>query len=267
MTQDDSKLAIPDNRDPEVSAAMVNTLLEAARRLGVNDAPDLLARAGIDPAQVAEADSRIPFSRQEALWELVVEASGDPCFGLNMGIQSQLADLSLLGYIGASCATLGQALDSLELYQNLLGEGGALRIERSAGQTRIFYDPVHPRLPITWHRVCWVMATNVSSGRWLVGADFSPSELRFAAPEPPDSPRAQADLEAFFLCPVSFGAGRNTLVYDSAADDIPLPHASHATLKLMKQRADALLEQLGAADSTAVAVAGPVVGPAGEWRA
>ncbi|MBM9994976.1 AraC family transcriptional regulator ligand-binding domain-containing protein [Pseudomonas aeruginosa] len=63
---------------------------------------------------------RIPIEQWWELLEQLAETSGDPLVGLRVGRHARLQDAGVLGYLAASCATLGEALQRMQHYQALL---------------------------------------------------------------------------------------------------------------------------------------------------
>jgi len=231
----------------EVSVSMAQTVLETSRQLGVDDSGMLLKKAGIDPRLLSQSENRIPFRLHEQLWLAAVAETGDAHFGLKLGINSQPASHSALGYIAMNSATIGEALDAAKQYQKLSGEGGELFVRRDERYTMISYDPVNPELDITHQRVSGVLASQLTLGRWLAGDSFQPQKVCFSAATPADI----APYQALFRCPVQFNASKNQITYLRSVDQLPIPLASHEMLQLMKQRADVIIERLAGATTVA----------------
>lgn len=219
---------------------MVKVVLEAVARYGTCDPLPLLRTAGIDPAQANVEGARVSFESQERLWQAAWEASDDPCFGLRTGINIQVGNYALLGFISMNCATIRDALDATEEYQAIIGGGGTVLIERNREHTCYSFTPVNAHKPITHQRVCTSLAACFSLLGWLTGDNFTPIRALFTAPRPADT----APYTEFFRCPVAFDQDCNLLEFSSSVDGIPIPHASGDILTLLKQRADTLLQQL-----------------------
>lgn len=231
----------------EVSVSLVKTVLETARSLGISNTGLLLKQAGIDPDLLSESENRIPFALHEKLWQAAVTQTGDAHFGLKLGIQTQPASHSVLGYIMTNSATIGEALDATEKYQVLSGEGGKLCVKRDRRYTTTSYAPINSEKGISHQRVCGVLAAQVNLGRWLVGDSFQPEKVCFTVATLADP----APYEELFRCPVQFGARQNRVTYPRSVDQLPIPLASHDMLKLMKQRADAVIRRLATTNTMA----------------
>lgn len=76
-----------------------------------HDPRPLLRTAGIDPAQLQDANLRIPLERMSALWRAVERTTGDPAFGLEVAAHSLPTDFHGLLFALQSSATVGEALE------------------------------------------------------------------------------------------------------------------------------------------------------------
>ena len=102
-----------------------------AQRLAVEP---MLARAGLDADTLSRKGARIPFAAHVALLEHAAAAARDLCFGLHLGAALHPRDLGLVGYLGASAATLGDVLGVAAKYRRLITEGTRV-VGRDGGRT------------------------------------------------------------------------------------------------------------------------------------
>lgn len=68
----------------------------------------------------ATRNERMPIEKWWELLDVLAKVNGDPAVGLRVGQYAQTQDIGVLGYLAASCATLGQALQRLQRFQLLL---------------------------------------------------------------------------------------------------------------------------------------------------
>src|SRR6056297_2327247 len=66
---------------PSASVHYLQSLMHVMAELGL-DGHDVLARAGLDPAQLQHPDNRVPFDVLLRAWHLAIDESGEPAPGL-----------------------------------------------------------------------------------------------------------------------------------------------------------------------------------------
>src|SRR5690606_13994953 len=89
-------------QDHSILSALVAAVLDAARAIGL-DADAIAAEAGIDPACLADPDSRVPLAHDIKMWEAI---SRRPV-GLELGAQLGLHGLGVVGYAMRHHGTVG----------------------------------------------------------------------------------------------------------------------------------------------------------------
>ena len=224
----------------EVSVSLTRAIVETLRALGDRDPESALDEAGIAPELLARPENRVPFEKQQALWEVAARRSAAPSFGLHFARSIQPASFGLVGYMAMNCGNIDECFEATVRYQSLAGQGGDFTLQRGADTTILNYRPVNPGHPSTPHRVVGLLAANVSFGRWLVGAAYRPVMVEFEF----DIPGEQEEYREFFACPVRFGRDGNRLRFAAAVGQLGIPNASEELLLLLSERAERLLRML-----------------------
>ncbi len=221
-----------------VSASLTQAILHAAERLGL-PRPELLAACGLQEAQLADPDGRIPFATQECLWQQLQQRLPQAEPGLAIGLQLTPSPFSVLGYLLLSCRTLGEALEAAQRYQRLVGEGGELRLEEQAGVLSVSYHPRNPGHPANRPRILALLAGWVQLMRpALKDLQLLGVHLAHAAP---------ADLSAYhtcFACPLHFDSRDYALLLPASLRQAELSQANPSLQYLLRQHAEALLTRL-----------------------
>src|SRR5262249_31477264 len=92
----------------------------------------LLNRVGIEPADFANPDTRIPHRTAIELLEAGLATRQDPAIGLQAGSLAEPCDLDVLEYAARSRPTLGDALSCIARYYRLMhGAAEFLLIEQA----------------------------------------------------------------------------------------------------------------------------------------
>ena len=157
--------------------------LRHAEHLGVATAP-ALAAAGITAGQLDDNSLRLPVEAHERLLEYFCEHSGDLLFGLNSARFVLPNSWSVLGYITMNCATLGEVMNLIILFELLVGDMGTSRAEMVGEQVRLIWNCRHQQPRIRRHMVENVLASWLVYARWIAYTELSPSHLFFEHPLP-----------------------------------------------------------------------------------
>jgi AraC-like DNA-binding protein len=122
-----------------VSMRVVRTLVDAVAQSGVPQA-DFLRAAGLDLERFSQTDARLPRSELFRLFELALEVTGDPAFGLH-SIEHMASDaLNPIGALVVHSATLREALNVIQEFRGLLGDEASFRIEEEDGKALVRVD-------------------------------------------------------------------------------------------------------------------------------
>lgn len=169
-----------------VLARFVANLLAFAAKTGLNRAR-LMLGAGLTDAELRAPDSRVPFSKFVALWQLIARLSSpsDPEFGVRWGASLRVRDWGLLGYAMSYSETLASALRRLARYSPILADGLHLELQPSDSNHRVTVS-VSDALPGAGlpYPVVGRLAALVAACREITGVDVIPSEVTVAYPQP-----------------------------------------------------------------------------------
>ena len=146
-----------DPRHASVSASLTQAILHAASRLGL-DRAGLLAASGLDASQLDNPDARVPLLAQQQLWATIEQQLGGVEAGLQIGAALAPGQFSVLGYLLQSSPTLSAALQAVQRYQRLAGEGGEFSLQAEGECLWLVYRAVQPEQAATRTRVLALMA-------------------------------------------------------------------------------------------------------------
>lgn len=227
-----------------VSAGYTKSLVDVAVARGVGQAA-LLAEAQLKAADLKDADARIPFARFKALMRAAKTLSGDPAFALHFGATSDFAELSVVGLISHSAATMGEAFEQMNRYARLVVDfdatnaGGRFAIARRRDgvwieDRRANPDDFPELTESTWARFVWDFARAFPKRPNYVKA------VHVTHPRPAHAAAYREILKA----PVTFGSDRNALLIDESWLDIRLGKTNRYAFGVFNERAAALLRRL-----------------------
>jgi AraC-like DNA-binding protein/lambda repressor-like predicted transcriptional regulator len=204
-------------RNPSTLATWSATILRALHTRGV-DAARLARGAGIDPDALGP-DARVPRAALNRLWDLAVEATGDPAFGLEASRFIAQTTFHALGYAVLASATLKEAFERMIRYRRLIGDVLELRLIDAGDRYRFVID-VSSDPGVPFQAVDAVAATSARQARLLHGArPCTPLAVTFARPAPADS----TPYRRTFRAPIHFGATENAIEFARADIEDALP--------------------------------------------
>ena len=202
-------------------ASILPGLLEIALKGRLN-IQALFEQAGIDADAVGSAEHFIRLEQLDALLVSAFRQANEPWFGLQVGRDSHYGNMDLLGNLMATSDTLGEAIQCLLRYKNLLVPYLTFELQQSGDQCLLAVSS-DESLNFTRTRTHndLVVATMVAIGRSLVGGDLMLRAVRFRHPAPDDLSRYQE----FFAAPLTFSHSRNELEMDATVLRVPLATA------------------------------------------
>ncbi|HSD55075.1 MAG TPA: AraC family transcriptional regulator [Burkholderiales bacterium] len=176
-------------------------LVRALEARGI-DGATLLRRAGCDPALFHVPETRVSNRVIQRVFELAEEATGDPCFGLDVGQQVRGVAMHAVGYAWLSSATLGDAMARLARYTRVLTDFWRAQIREEPRGVRFVVVYVDPRAigPLSRHDA--VLSGIVQLCRITYGDAFAPLEVTLER-EPPTGTQRFQD---WFRAPILWGA-------------------------------------------------------------
>lgn len=227
----------------EISSAALQQYLAHAEKLGL-DTDAALADAGIQAEQALRPEARVDGHDFQRLLQHLIEASGDPLFGLHTSAFIQPGSYHVMGYISMSVQTLHEALLKVTLYERLVGDMGTTDINLESDQAQIRWHCRYPDQPVRRHLIDNVLSSWFCYARWLTGNDnLAPTEVLLEHPEPPAE--QIAEYERVFDCPVRFGQPHSALAGPPELLMLPIRQPDPLLLSTLEAHAITQLAQLG----------------------
>jgi len=200
----------------------------AARGL---DADALVRSAGIDPASLADPNTRVPDARMIGLWRVAHEATGDELLGLEAAQRLHPTSMHALGFAWLASASVMDALRRLQRYFRVLTDVEQIVLREEPARLRVQIGLPNGRPYLPWHAYDAFQAGVVQRCRAIAGEHFRPLAVRNMRARPACAER----FEAFFGVPVEFGAPEYAMDFDRADVERVLP-TGNAELALANER-------------------------------
>jgi AraC-like DNA-binding protein len=177
------------------------------------DAPTLFARAGLDFSALADPEARYPQQATSALWRLSVEATGDPCFGIEVARHTSPTTFHALGFSLAASSTVHEAFERVVRYYRLVSDEATIRLDDLGDAYRVSARPVGRHS--CREAMDALLAVAVRICRSLTDRSFAPRRVEIAGPAPADP----SPFFRYFKAPVAFNAAEHALVLGKAECD------------------------------------------------
>lgn len=200
----------------ELSVLYASVLARAVAAQGHNPTP-LLDRFGLSNLSLGSPETRISIPRFMRLGEAAIRLTGNPALGLTMGQLSRPVDAGIAG-LAAQCApTTGEALNTLIRFSVLTSHNSrGTPWVSDRGLTANFYS-IRPYNPFNFFVVDSVLAAWTRFLRVVSGQQQVLERVKIEYP----SQGLDAEFEAWFGCPVQFGAAGNSIHLLPTTRDAP----------------------------------------------
>lgn len=200
-------------RDPTSLTSWGLAVAKALTARGLDAAP-LFQQAGLDFDALDDPEARYPVRGVSRLWRLAVDATGDPCFGLEVARHTSPTTFHALGLSLAASGSLREAFERIVHYHHLVSDGAVIRFERRETSYRMSVG-TEGTSDIPPEALDALLAVALRFCRSLTDRNFSALlvELRRPAPSNP-TPFVQC-----FRGPIVFAAARDAITLDKEQCD------------------------------------------------
>src|ERR1700722_10032016 len=203
---------------------------------------DVAARAGVDPAILADPTERVPHEVVMRAWGAL--AASDDDFGLRAARHVETMGRSLFEYAILNAADVRGTLQNFVRFQRLMHDASAHALEERA-TSAVFRLGLAPPLRLPAIIEEFIAASLVLRLRVLLRRPVEPREVRFSRPRPADP----SFVDAVLRVPVTYGAPHVEVHWPREALDQPMVAADpalHAILVREIERALGLPAEPGA---------------------
>jgi AraC-like DNA-binding protein len=208
----------PASPEPRTVGGFVAAIVAALDARGV-DAAAVLRRAGLDHAPTTSPMDRVPASRIGVLFEIAVEQTNDPCFGLDVAQFLRPNSLHALGFSLQASSDLRDFGKRLSRFFRFVSTSWIVSFEERHDSVSIDVS-IDERAPNESEDAgvayLVLLIRDLSRGR------CNPQTIHMRRPEPATGERHRK----VFGCPVRFGCPGVSLHYNPAMADVPFPGSS-----------------------------------------
>lgn len=193
-------------------------VLRALRTSG-HDAERIAVEAGVHPRHLCSPMGRVPQREMTALWHAAVEATGNPCFGLDVSRFVTPVTFGALTHAVFASSDLVSAFARLVRYQRLMTDAITLRIDPVAECYRLSITSISTDEPPAAELDAFT-ATWVRYVRGLAWNQGHVEPVRISRRR--RRPRTTTLFKKVFRSPITFGAGEDFIDYDKRDCEVRL---------------------------------------------
>ena len=194
------------------------------------DPKPLFDKAGLDIGLLSNPDTRYPGNNVQHLWQLAVDASGEPCFGFIAGEQVQPAVLHGLGFSWLASDTLRDALIRLMRYSRLISTAANMHLlDTDEGLDLVLLPPEGIKLTPAFQDAG--MSGFLRMCRLTAGDEINPAHVSLKR----SRPDCDLKLQAYFRAPIEYQADNNILSFSKQLVEATLTHANPELARINDQ--------------------------------
>jgi len=197
-------------------APLAGPLWKQLEDYGLDPKP-IFEKAGVDPECIYDANARIPEKSFSSLFQLSLEASHDPFFGLRTEKYFRPAHLGALGFAWLASTTIRTAFERMSRYSKFFSAVLNVTLHEEADNFYICFSSARPS-QYENVREDSQLAMTMKCCRVIAGERFRAARVTFRQKEPPDT----SYYFEFFRCPLEFEAAETSMVIPVELADMRL---------------------------------------------
>jgi AraC-like DNA-binding protein len=202
------------------------------------DVEPLLAEADLARGQLSQPRGGISAASQYRFLEFAATAANDSLLGLHVAAEMDLRRGGIFFYLGASSATVSEALENMARYAGTTSEAILIELSRHKDATTVTIRRVaHGEVCRQWSEFLALAIIRVL--RLASGRDFAPLRMTFAHPRNSDL----REVHRLLRCPVEFAHATESWVLSQSVMELPIRSEDSHLLEVLTAHADDLLAE------------------------
>jgi AraC-like DNA-binding protein len=227
-----------------ISTSIFQKLLSSVTKKGL-ETNTLLKKANIKKTVLASRETKVPLEYFYSIMAAAIEMTGDDYLGLHIGENADPGDLSVLGYIIASCRNLRESFEKLNKYSGIMGSTQRLSFKVEGDDAKLVWDSVKyfPDKCIR-HSVDLNLSNTYKMILNIADEPVEAKEVWFNSEPPSDS----HEYNRVFNCSLKFNQPAPALVFSRKTLEIPIKHSNPMLISLLEPYANGLLNEINEKD-------------------
>ena len=202
----------------------------------------ILAGAGLDTSLLENPETRVTVKEMDRIYQEVIKQVNDDHPGLHIGEYFTLGSANIVGHIFMSCETIGDALNMLTAYNEIITQGFRITPHISPDNISLKFDHTvqHADPTMTIEHIECIFSACITILAKLTNEEIRPIEVKFRHSPPPDT----GEHKRIFKAPVIFNDKVNVLVYDKKLLAFLIPQPNTELLHIFEEHADRILNEI-----------------------
>ena len=225
----------------QVSAITLHYIIKVLNTHYKINTEELLDNIGVDSNIFNEENSYVDSSKLKLLFHKAVELCNDPCLPLHLGKFSSPESIGLLGYMLSNTATVGEMLEKMCYFSNIIGKNLQFTLTKTKSGYKISLQMHHnPLMLLPRYQSEIHLSAIISLIRQLCGINIIPQEAYFQH----SKVEIIEEYEKFFGKKLHFNTHENALLLSNKEIDVPLKSPYPGLLKYFEAQAEKIIEDL-----------------------
>ena len=226
---------------PTVTGIAAKLAITALKTHNVAIAP-LLQRAGLSE-DFDVRQQRISAASQGKFLEYAAEALDDSAFGFHLAEEANPREAGLVFYVAAAARDVGEAVALFARYSRIANEAARFKPVHGPEGIVAEIDFVGLSRHTATHVIEFDVALTIKGLREIAGRKIRPTHLSFLHARNSDL----KEFEAFFGCPVEFGASGDQVAFSNETLALPLVTEDPHLLETLRPICDEAAKERGTA--------------------
>ena len=190
------------------------------------DFKKICADLGLEPAELNDSDTQVPYEEAARLWDVVTTHMKDPLAALHLGEEFSPTILGMIGYLMQSCKNLYESIQAVIKYMDLVTNMSKLSIEEKDGNVSLGITCAsvwqHQYPESARQSVEFALSGAIKLSKTLTGKKIIPLHTEFVYPS-----RSIREYERIFQTAIRFSGKSNALTFRKS--DLLTPIISYDT--------------------------------------
>jgi AraC-like DNA-binding protein len=214
--------------------------LQVMERLGFT-AQQCLAGTSVTVGQLDDPHAQVSLQQETRFYRNCLQLAGDPSIGLQLGAAYGPQRYGIFGYAVLSAQTPRHALTLLQNFGSLTFTWFSFA-QKLVGDTVVI--GLHDRMELDQEVRALLHDRDISAVIKGFGDVLGKTLPVTRVALPHDGHRRSRHYQAFFGCPVEFGAAGSCIEFSSSILDLPLPHRDATASEYLRQQCQLLVSKL-----------------------
>lgn len=203
------------------------------------DSRAIFKKAGLDFKKLGDGNERYRLTQMKRLWEISLEETNDPCFGIEIGKSWAPTTFHALGYVWLASHSLKDALSQFTRYSHIVNNSLITSLEVKGAHLHFIYTTDDDMSVHRAGRDAGVAAI-ITMCRMLCGPGFSPVQINVVQKRN----RCSDQLDLFAGIVINYESETNLIVFDNMLSEQRLATGNSELVKVNENVAIKYLNSL-----------------------